>query len=197
MSIETGPETPQPEAPALAPETQPDTQPEPAGEAIPYDRFKSVVDKKNAAIEAQQAAEARVTALEAEYAAKIEALQKDATTHQETAAEALQRLEAERLRGHVYKSGVSDDDLVDLALFKYGSAEADAEGNRPAFGDWYDAWKADKSYFSKPTATTVREPVSTGNAGAKKVDAGDGTDSKAIADMTPNEYRAWRERQKK
>lgn len=151
---------------------------------VPYSRFHEVNEAKKAAVTLREAAELKAT----EAATALEALRAEyaeTTTKSETALQRAQR------EGQTYRAGVVDDDHVDTVLYKYSKVQADAEGNKPAYGEWLAGYVAQNPYLRGGQAA-VRAPVDNGNGGAKPVAPKSELSREAIAAKTVADYAAFR-----
>ena len=84
---------------------------------------------------------------------------------------------------------------MDTVLYKYSKVQPDAEGNKPAYGEWLAGYVAQNPYLRGGQAAT-RAPVDNGNGGAKPVAPKSAVSSAAIAAMSQSEYAAFRKANK-
>lgn len=170
------PEVVKPEVEAVKPEAtkQEDNR-------IPLHRFNEVNEAKKEAVALREAAEAKA-------AEAAEALEKLRAEYEETTTKSQSALQRAQREGQTFRAGVVDDDHVDTVLYKYSKVQADADGNKPAYGEWLAEYVAKNPYLRGAT----RAPVDNGNGGAKKPTAKSAVSSEAIAAMTAAEYAAFR-----
>jgi len=122
MSTETPTQTPEATAPAT----------KSGPESVPYDRFRAILKERD---ELRSTLDAQVNETNTwrERAATADTL-----AEQLRAAQT--QHEAERAawgtKAAAYQHGVTDSDLVDLALWQYDRLQVEAGAEKPAFGDW-------------------------------------------------------------
>lgn len=130
--------TPQPPAPA----------PAPASDMVPRSRLNDVIRQRDEATAALQAATAEVDTWRAKAATVDSLTQKFDADRKAWEAER----QSWQTKSAAYQHGVTDPDLVDLALWQYERAKAPESGEKPSFGEWLGAYKAAPDTLPAPLA---------------------------------------------
>lgn len=170
--------------------------------AIPYDRFRKVVEEKNTLTSRISELEGQLQAL-SEKAATVDTLAGRVRSLESDLQSANSRYET---FSAISGAGITDPEIVAAVEWSYGRLPAE---NRPALGDWLTGIKADPSKAPavlRPHLGTGQAPTGqapTGQAGqVPPANAGarpnlgpppSPTSAEAIGRMTPAEYKASRE----
>ena len=98
-----------------------------------------------------------------------------------------------------------DDDTLDFLALKYSKVEAGEDGEKPAFGDWFEGFSKTSSLYKKsapaPASDPPADPEKPNGSPPPKADPAPGTKpppapaeltTEQIQALTVDQYKAWR-----
>jgi len=142
------PTTPVADPTTPAPAPAPAAKPSPAADMVPRSRLNDVIRQRDEAI-ASLEAQARETDTWRAKASTVDSLTQKFDADRESWGKEREQWQT---KSAAYQHGVTDNDLVDLALWQYDRITPAEGETKPAFGDWLGGLKANPDALPAPLA---------------------------------------------